>query len=80
MEIKLPSKKENNILIEQAKQKITITDSYIEQQIEARTSNLSFKQTKTVKVASFLPETIIELHKKGAPPSLASGMQQRFII
>lgn len=65
MEIKLPSKKENNILIEQAKQKITVTDDYIEQQIQSRTSNLNYKQTKTVKVASFLPETIIDLFKRG---------------
>ena len=52
-------------MLEQAKQKITVTDDYIEQQIESRTSNLNFKQTKTIKAASFLPETIIELHKKG---------------
>ena len=65
MEIKLPSKKENNILIEQAKQKITVTDDYIEQQIKARTSNLNYKQTKTIKVASFLPEAIIDLFKRG---------------
>lgn len=57
--------KQKNILLEQAKQKITITDDFIEQQIKERTSNLSFKQTKTIKAASFLPETIIELHKKG---------------
>lgn len=65
MGINLPSKKQNNILIEQAKQKITITDDFINQQIEARTSNLNYKQTKTIKAASFLPETIIDLHKKG---------------
>lgn len=65
MEIKLPSKKENNILIEQAKQKITVTDDYINQQIESRTSHINYKQTKTVKAASFLPEAIIELYKKG---------------
>lgn len=65
MEIKLPSKKENNILIEQAKQKITVTDDYIEQQIKARTSNLNFKQTKTIKAASFLPDAIIKLFKEG---------------
>lgn len=65
MEIKLPSKKENNILIEQAKQKIKITDDYIAQQIEARTSSINYKQTKTIKAASFLPEAIIELFKKG---------------
>ena len=57
--------KQKNILLEQAKQKITITDDYIEQQIKARTSNLSFKQTKTVKAASFLPEAIIDLFKQG---------------
>ena len=65
MEIKLPSKKENNILIEKAKQKITVTDDYINQQIESRTSNLNFKQSKAIKAASFLPDAIIELHKKG---------------
>ena len=61
----MPNKKENNILIEKAKQKITVTDDYIEQQIKARTSNLNYKQTKTIKVASFLPETIIDLFKRG---------------
>mgnify|MGYP003591300803 CR=1 FL=1 len=65
MGINLPSKKENNILIEQAKQKITITDSYIEQQIESRTSNLNYKQTKSIKAAAFLPEAIIDLFNKG---------------
>lgn len=57
--------KQKNILLEQAKQKITITDDYINQQIESRTSNLHYKQTKTVKAASFLPEAIIDLFKKG---------------
>ena len=61
----MPNKKESNVLLEQAKQKITVTDDYIEQQIESRTSNLNFKQTKTIKVASFLPETIIDLFKRG---------------
>ena len=57
--------KQKNILLEQAKQKITITDDYIEQQIESRTSNLNYRQTKTVRAASFLPETIIDLFKRG---------------
>ena len=65
MEIKLPSKKENNILIEKAKQKITITDDYIEQQIKSRISSISYKQTKTVKAAAFLPDIIIDLFKQG---------------
>ena len=65
MEIKLPNKKETNLLLQQAKQKITITDAYIEHQIESRTSNLNFKQAKTVKAAAFLPETIIGLFKRG---------------
>ena len=61
----MPNKKENNILIEKAKQKITITDDFIEQQIQSRTSNLNYRQTKTVRAASFLPEAIIDLFKKG---------------
>ena len=61
----MPNKKENNILIEKAKQKITITDDFIEQQIESRTSNLNYRQTKTIKAAAFLPEAIIELFKRG---------------
>ena len=65
MEIKLPSKKENNILIEKAKQKITVTDDYIEQQIKSRTSSINYKQAKTVKAASLLPDIIIDLFKKG---------------
>ena len=65
MGINLPNKKETNLLLQQAKQKITVTDDYIEQQIKARTSNLNYRQTKTVKAASFLPETIIELYKQG---------------
>lgn len=60
----MPSKKENNILIEQAKQKIKITDDYIAQQIEARTSNINYKQTKTIKAASLLPDAIIDLFKQ----------------
>ena len=65
MEINLPSKKENNILIKQAKQKITITDDYIEQQIQSRITNINFKQTKTIKAASLLPDIIIDLFKQG---------------
>ncbi len=65
MGINLPNKKETNLLLQQAKQKITVTDDYIEQQIQSRTSNLNYKQTKTIKAASFLPETIIELYKQG---------------
>lgn len=60
MEINLPSKKENNILIEKAKQKITVTDDYIEQQIKSRTSSINYKQAKTVKAASLLPDIIID--------------------
>lgn len=65
MEINLPSKKESNVLLEQAKQKITITDDFIEQQIRARTSNINYKQTKTIKAVSLLPDIIIDLFKKG---------------
>ena len=61
----MPNKKESNVLLEQAKQKITVTDDYIEQQIESRTSNLNFKQTKTIKAASLLPDIIIDLFKQG---------------
>ena len=56
--------KQKNLLLEQAKQKITITDDFINQQIESRTSNLNYRQTKTIKAAAFLPEAIIDLLKK----------------
>lgn len=65
MGIKLPNKKETNLLLQQAKQKITVTDDYIAQQIESRTSSINYKKTKTIKAASFLPEAIIDLYKKG---------------
>ncbi len=70
MGINLPNKKETNLLLQQAKQKITITDDYINQQIEARTSHINYKQTKTVKAASLLPEAIICLFKQGCSRSV----------